>query len=373
MSAERRGNRQRSRSHPRNSSAYSTNNRQPAVASQITLPRSRNRSTDALSPQHQREVHNDRNNYPHSRSRETSIHTSRNNSTTSTHSQSSSLQSIHPNGEDDTHNLQFTQGNSTRSQQKTYFCNICKKTFNHRNTLYDHGWKVHGQRLSTRGNTSAASSYSTPIQRSSSRKKTQKTQPDFHRKSHIPPPASVTQGDTRRAIASSASYPAVSQIVDILPENALDDVLSIIGTDHAEQQRHTEIVLADPATTYNTSSSQPPTSSSITSVCQVPTSQGINTSTRPWQNSRSIEDFATQLYHKRYDSVEEIIQDGKFNDITSRDRDLLTVMLSLSNATLRLVANEQQRLITDIVASQPTPQDLKSVGELGRLTQRIRR
>jgi hypothetical protein len=99
---------------------------------------------------------------------------------------------------------------------------------------------------------------------------------------------------------------------------------------------------------------------------QIPTPQGSTTSTRPWQNSRSIEN-ATQLYHKRYNLVDDIIQECKFSNVTSRDRDLLTVMFSLSNATLRFVANAQQRLLTDFIAAQTSPLDLQVIGALGRL------
>jgi hypothetical protein len=188
---------------------------------------------------------------------------------------------------------------------------------------------VHGQRLSTRGNTSINSNVPrdlnfTPCSRSEEHRK----QPDFHQKLQISPPNAATQGDTRRAFTSYASNLTASQIIDLLPENTLDEVLSLIDMDEADQQNHTDAVLADLTSTITFSSNadqiQAMPSSSSSTLCPVTTTTG--NIARPWQNPRSIEDIATQLYHTRYTSIDDIIHDCKLGQVTSRERDLLNVM-----------------------------------------------
>ena len=82
-----------------------------------------------------------------------------------------------------------------------------------------------------------------------------------------------------------------------------------------------------------------------------------------------------KLFHQKYTSIDELIADNNFGSLDIREKDLLAVMLTLSNATLALVTDEHQKLITDAV--RPTreinPPVMQLIVDLGHLTQRIRR
>jgi hypothetical protein len=193
-------------------------------------------------------------------------------------------------------------------------------------------------------------------------------QRDFHGRSRIPPPVQTTSSNIHRAVISSASHATTmnfeneNQMIDLLPENTLDDVILIIGTDQAIITEAT----TQPATL---SSDTRPTTPLLTTIA----GSQRNVANRPWQNAHNIQEFATLLYRNKYSSVDDIIQQCRLVDITSRERDLLTVMFSMSNATLHLVADDLQRIITYVVATQASIPDLPLLADLGRLTQRLRR
>ena len=113
--------------------------------------------------------------------------------------------------------------------------------------------------------------------------------------------------------------------VELLPENTLDDVMEVIADPQAvsTQRSMQSCGLSMPPV---------PPPGQLAGVPVLPNA-GAN---RPWHNARSIDEFANLLFHQRFGTVDEIVSAGNMAELNSRVCDLLNVMYSMSNATLRL-------------------------------------
>ena len=93
---------------------------------------------------------------------------------------------------------------------------------------------------------------------------------------------------------------------------------------------------------------------------------------RPLHNARNIDEFSNLLFHQRFGTVDEVVSTGNMAERNSRERDLLTMMYSMSTATLCLVVNGLCQLITDIMAVNPSPVCLYILVDVSRLAMRLR-
>lgn len=156
---------------------------------------------------------------------------------------------------------------------------------------------------------------------------------------------------------------ATMPTVELLPENTLDDVMEVI----AEPQPQMSIQLGDRPMPLIPHPGQP------ADVPVLPNAGVQGSANRPWHNARSIDEFANLLFHQRFSTVDEIVSAANIAELNSRERDLLTVMYSMSNATLRLVVNDLQHVVTDVMATNPSPSCLQILVDLCGLTRRLRR
>lgn len=264
----------------------------------------------------------------------------------------------------------------------------------HRNSLYYHGKEEHGVHLSARStctmDTPKNGHNSTPQRQvqslDTSSNEEASTSRAIQRESIIPAPTGKHHLDSRRAVISSASHSsanindqATTSTIQytahpIVPRATLEhnstkdlpDPVDEVWEAIALVERDEQVINEQDITSLSTNL-QP------TTPRQPPDLQLIKPTMKPWQNSQAIEAFARKLLHKKYQSIEAIIEDNNFGNLDNREKDLLAVMWTLSNATLTMITDEHHKLITDAVTRDLNPSTMQLIADLGRLTKRMQR